>query len=142
MVGLIKGFSWDLTVNGYLMRTLYLETEFDPSIFTAGRLLILLVVLPILVSASLGIIQMAVSLLIGPMTAFILVIVYQYLSAFYTRWYLLGNYSMALKSSWVAAAYEVTVQSMNGIWLSLLVLTAGIFLGIIAIRRYELYEKR
>lgn len=143
--GLMSGYSFTPVLNQDVTAWFY-SYQTDPMILTPGRVWILLVILPVLVSLTLGLIQMALSLLAGPFFSFLAIVIYLYLATYKTAPYLIGNFSMAFRSNWLSregadiAGLEC-VTSSQGIGICLALMIAAVLAGLVIIRRYELLEK-
>lgn len=73
------------------------EIKFDSDL--SGRIVFFLIVLPCISSMTLSLVQLLVSLISGPVISLLLIMSVELLSAYYARFYLVGNYSMILRSA-------------------------------------------
>lgn len=73
------------------------DMEYNPDL--SVRIKIFLMVVPCISSMALTLFQLLVSLISGPAVPLLLVMSVEVLSAYYTRFYLVGNYSMILRSN-------------------------------------------
>lgn len=143
--GLIHGYSFVPVLNADVTVWLY-SHQIDPAAVTSSQVLLLFIVLPILVSLALGMIQMALSLAVGPFFSFLAVVVYLYLAVYKTTPYFIGNFAMAFRSNWLLPsgadmAGQECVTSIHGVGICLALMVIGVLFGLIVVRRYELLEK-
>ena len=94
--------------------------------------------MPFLVTLALSILQMALSLVFKPAFAFIFSSVMLISSAYYMTPFLIGNFSMAVRSDKVVSN---GVNLTDGIIATLVMIALGIIIGILAIRRYNILSK-
>ena len=104
-----------LMVNIYPMSAVGLTTE---------SILLTAIILPMLMSFAMCLGQMLLEFLLKPVISFGIVCLVYIISAYYTKWYLVGNYTMWQRSSYIA---DNGVNPMSGIVLA----TCIIFLTLI-----------
>ena len=137
---LLAGGSFSLEAHGEWIKALYLVNS-PPSILPSGKLLLLTLLLPSVVSFALGIWQMALSLVFHPFYIYLVVMGYLYFSTYFTRWYLIGNYAMTLRSNYVLAADQESVQSEWGLPICLCLIATGLFFGFSVTERHETIQQ-
>lgn len=76
---------------------------FSPNLFSVSlnQLVLILLVLPFVTTFAVSVLQMLVGFIVSPVISFALVCMMYILSAYYTAWYMLGNYTMWIRSSYI-----------------------------------------
>jgi hypothetical protein len=100
--------------------------------------LVLTVFLPWLTICAVCIAQNALSLYFGSVVSFIAVSVQYILSAYYTTWFLPGNYTMWLRSSYL---YEEGISPLTGIVVSAGIMLAALISGVIYMNNSDILSK-
>jgi len=91
-----------------------------------GIFLALMVFVPLFVSVGMSLMQMALSLMIGPIGGFICILSVYVLSAYFTSPLLIGNYTMIIRSGYMPIN---GINMVNGIFAGILVGVIGIIIG-------------
>ena len=125
---LLAGASFSLEAQGEWITALYF-VDVPPVVIPPLKLIYLTLLLPAAVSFALGIWQMAFSLLFHPFYAYLGVMGYLYFSTYFTKWYLIGNYAMTLRSNFVLPEGQESVQSEWGLPICLFLIATGLFFG-------------
>ena len=133
---LIKGNEISLTFSSFMRNIIYFGPK-DLGLET-WDIALEVSLMPFLVTLALSIFQMALSLVFKPAFAFIFSSVMLISSAYYLTPYLIGNFSMAVRSSKVVSN---GVNLTDGIIATLVMIALGIIIGILAIRRYNVLSK-
>lgn len=139
----ITGFSLSLSISKELLSLLISEPS---PIVTAGKekmvfngvLIVQILVMPILVSAALGILQMTLSLFIKPFFSFSIVAGILVASSYYLSPWMIGNYAMAQRNRILT---DDGVSTNFGILFCLILLLASVGLGAMVFKRYDILNK-
>ena len=133
---LIKGNEISLTFSSFMRNIMY----FGPKDlgYETWDIALEVTLMPFLVTLALSILQMALSLVFKPTFAFIFSSVLLISSAYYMTPFLIGNFSMAVRSDKVVSN---GLNLTDGIIAAVLMIIIGIIIGILAIRRYNVLSK-
>lgn len=99
----------------------------------APDLFLTVCILPMLISMAMCIFEIALGLIIRPVFSYIFIIVILIASAYYRNIFLIGNYTMVIRSDFFSHPQGITYQ--NGILLSLILMAFSYFLGRYAIAK-------
>jgi hypothetical protein len=94
------------------------------------------IILPLLVSVTLGEIQVVLSLFLDPVISFMAVVGFMVISVFWMHPFLIGNFSMLYRQEWVSGKPEMSVDI--GIILCFVLLIATFTFGIIMFRKKDI----
>jgi hypothetical protein len=94
------------------------------------------ILLPLLVSVTLGIIQMILSLFLDPVLSFMAVIGYIIASIFCMNPLLIGNFSMLYRQDWISG--KSAMNAITGIVLCVVLTVAALVLGMILFQRKDI----
>lgn len=133
---LIKGNEISLSFSSFMRNIMY----FGPKDlgYETWDIALEVTLMPFLVTLALSILQMALSLVFKPAFAFIFSSVLLISSAYYMTPFLIGNFSMAVRSSKVVSN---GVNLTDSIIATLVMIALGIIIGILAIRRHNVLSK-
>ncbi|MBE6731982.1 MAG: hypothetical protein E7564_09860 [Ruminococcaceae bacterium] len=133
---LIKGNEISLTFSSFMRNIMY----FGPKDlgYETWDIALEVTLMPFLVTLALSILQMALSLVFKPAFAFIFSSVMLISSAYYMTPYLIGNFSMAVRSDKVVSN---GLNLTDGIIAAIGMIIIGIIIGVLAIRRYNILSK-
>ena len=133
---LLRGCDMSLTFSSFMRYVMYFGSM-DLG-YETWDIALEVTLMPFLVTLALSIFQMALSLVFKPAFAFIFSSVMLISSAYYLTPYLIGNFSMAVRSSKVVSN---GVNLTDGIIAAVLMIIIGIIIGILAIRRHNILSK-
>lgn len=102
------------------------------------KYLVITAFLPWLATCSICLVQNALSLYFGSIVSFISVCVLYIISAYYTVWFLPGNYMMWLRSSFL---YEKGISPLTGIIVSIGITIMALILGDLYINNCDILSK-
>lgn len=110
----------------------------DTSVLTAGRLILIGFLIPVMVSIALSFLELTLSIYARPLWGFMAITVLLAVSAYYCHPLLPGNYLMIFRSQFANPAEGVAWQAgLAGAWgLTVACVLAGIF----RIRRYDVLQ--
>lgn len=111
----------------------------DLSGLAGGKMWQAIFLMPWLVSLSVGMLQLFLSFLIGPMLSFFAMMAYLFLPTYFDHPLLLGGYSMALKNR--AIHYPAGYDPKTGMILAAGVLVLAWLGGLLYIQRFDVLEK-
>ncbi len=133
---LIKGNVFEMSFSSFMRMIMY----FGPKDlgYETWDIALEVTLMPFLVTLALSILQMALSLVFKPAFAFIFSSVLLISSAYYMTPFLIGNFSMAVRSDKVVSN---GLNLTDGIKAAVLMIIIGIIIGILAIRRYNVLSK-
>lgn len=115
-----------------------LNVVMNVSFYQSSGMIIYIMIMPIVHSLMAAIVQINISLVTGPVLSIAIVLTYQVLSAYSQRIYLLGNYSMILRSdTFVRGGLCLS----TGILIELIVMFASVLGGLIYIQKKDVISK-
>ena len=94
--------------------------------------------IPILCSVAFNLLQMTLCLFIKPIFSFFVTAVLLVSSAYLLSPYILGNYAMPLRYSWI---FEGGVSFQVGIVASVLLAVVAVIIGMMRFRKYEILNR-
>ena len=104
------------------------------------------VVLPVVTSIVLSFFQMILSLVIKPVYSVICMMIYVCASAYYLSYFLIGNYSMILRSHKIVSQYIVLQRNGIDPYTALCVngalLAVGFIIALMILKKYDYIDKR
>ncbi len=101
-------------------------------------MLLYVFVMPVIYSLMISFAQMTVSMLLNPIISFLFVMIYNIMGILLMSKGLLANYSMLLRNE-LSSGYDI--KSMEGIIYMIIPMIVSIIVGLIVIRRKEIFEK-
>jgi len=132
VVSLIKGASLSMKITDEFTKFFF---GYNMTYLSYSDLMLIVVIVPVLVTISICLIQLYLSFVLSPVTSFALISGLYILSAYYTAWFLPGNYTMWLRSSYYI---ENGVSPLSGLIFALFVVVAVFFLGHDYFRRKDI----
>lgn len=108
--------------------------------FTAGKLAVMAIILPIIISTALSLVQMTISMFIAPIISNIVLVTIIIASAYYCHPLLLGNYLMILRND--AIIFEAGVNTVVGIGLGGVTAIMAVIIGNIRFRKMDILEEK
>ena len=131
--GLSNGIKFVL--NPDLLRTIF---GTDLSDVNNSILIITIVILPIMTSIAISILQMTLAFYLNPIVSYIIVIAIYIFSAFYMKWFMIGNYLMMYRTDFI---------NPNGMHLgkalvvNVCIIIISILTGYLYFRRHDVLDK-
>lgn len=113
-------------------------SEIDVTLFSSMSFIFHIIVLPISTSLVVSLVQLLLSLYVKPILSFTFVVSYQALSAYKVSYFLIGNYSMALRCD---PFLEDGVNGLFAIIIEIIMIVIIIPFGCITLRKYDYLEK-
>lgn len=101
-----------------------------------NELFLAFLILPILVSITLGEIQVILSFFFNPVFAFMLVIAYLIASVFWTSPFFIGNFAMLYRQSWISNKPELSVRF--GMILCIILIVISFIAGMVLFQKKEI----
>jgi len=131
--GLSNGI--DFRLNADLMKVVF---GVDLGTVNSSMLIITILLLPIITSIAISLLQMTLAFYLNPIVSFVIVIAIYIFSAFYMKWFMMGNYLMMYRNEFIN-------QKGMHLGISLIVdagvATISIVAGYLYFRRYDVLEK-
>ena len=131
--GLSSGIEYML--NADLMKAIF---QVELGTINSRGLMISIIVLPIITSIAISMLQMTLAFYLNPIVSYVIIIAMYIFSAFYMKWFMIGNYLMMYRNEFVN-------QKGMHLGISLIVdvgvATISIVAGYIFFRRYDVLEK-
>ncbi len=100
------------------------------------ELLTAFIFLPVCVSTALGVMQVVLSLFVGPVLSFMLNIAYMTASVFWMKPFFIGNYSMLYRQSWVSGNTNLSVT--GGILRCLVLASLSFAVGMLLFQKKDI----
>ncbi|SEW01738.1 hypothetical protein [[Clostridium] fimetarium] len=94
--------------------------------------------MPLIMSLGISLMQMALSLVIGPIFSFTFVLAVDILSVYFLSPFLIGNYSIMMRSDYIISN---GVNSLVGALISIVLGLAGVMLGNFYFKKYDILNK-
>lgn len=106
----------------------FIETTFgiNACSLSGQDLILTALILPFMITLAITMVQILFSMIINPVMSFAVVCAIYVVSAYYTRWYFLGNYTMWVRSSYVT---DKGVYPVGGIVISIALFTVSLIAG-------------
>lgn len=108
--------------------------------FTAGKIIVMTMILPIIISIALSLIQMTISMVTTPILSNIVLIAIIVASAYYCHPLLLGNYLMILRND--AIVFGRGVNTMVGLGLGGVVSILAIIIGNLRFKKMDILDDK
>lgn len=134
---LLAGVTLSLTVSTSIFYA-YVPPQLMAGQF-AEQFLVELLVMPVLLAATLGLVQLTLSLIIKPFFSYCVSVAVLLVSAYYASPFLIGNYAMLLRSQRVV---NNGVAWRSGIYMQLGIILFSVLLGLVIFRNFDVVDKR
>jgi len=108
--------------------------------FTSGKIIVMTVILPIIMSIALSLIRMTISMFIMPILSNIVLVSIIVASAYYCHPLLLGNYLMILRND--AISFERGVNTMVGLVLGVIVSILAVIIGNLRFKKMDILDDK
>ena len=132
----LAGVSMSLRVSEYLIFQYVPPTHVQPEV--GSFLTVELLVMPFLLTVALGLLQMTLSLIIRPFFSYCVSIAVLLVSAYYLNPFMLGNYTMMVRSSKIVTN---GVHWETGLLYIGLLIVISFVSGLLIFRRYDILNK-
>ena len=120
---LLRGAKPSLSVSSNFLN---LRFGYNMKFLSFSDLILITVIVPLVVTTAICLVQMLLSFIISPVTSFAIVCGIYILSAYYTSWFLPGNYTMWLRSSYFD---ERGLNPYSGLLIALFLIAGVVVLG-------------
>lgn len=104
------------------------------------KFILITIVAPIAVSISLSLLELTLSFIFNPMAAILMIIIYQIASAYWCKYFLVGNYTMICRNSVIIGSKGV--NSGIGIIICVIISMFSVIAGYLIFKNVELTSKK
>lgn len=123
VISILYGADFSFLVTEKLMAGVFgIKMEYVTSI----DIVLITILLPFLITISLSLLQILMSFVISPVISFALICAIYVLSAYYTRWFLPGSFTMWLRSSYISVE---GLHPLSGCLIALFIMMVSYYLG-------------
>jgi len=108
--------------------------------FTSGKIVVITMILPMIMSITLSLIQMTMSIFTTPILSNIVLVSIIVASAYYCHPLLLGNYLMILRND--AIVFERGVNTMAGLGLGVIISILAVIIGNLRFKKMDILDDK